>query len=173
MLRHHALLIALLLFQPLLTTQHFHAVPLFMNSSLASANFSATMSHRSIKSSKPFSRASKAVVPSVPHISFWFCILLAITVGVAQTICLNPYIHFRFRWVGDRVTTEFNIRTMNNSNQFLSSSGMWRLLNRWLFSEIWPSTHFFIMIYRKAFPRVWSSFKNSKDAAVSEDPGNW
>lgn len=34
-------------------------------------------------------------------------------------------------------------------------------------------THFFMMIYRKAFPNVWSSFLNSNDAAVSEAPGSW
>lgn len=40
--------------------------------------------------------------------------------------------------------------------------------------KIWEcSTHFFIMIYRNAFPKVWSSFKNSNEAAVSEDPGSW
>lgn len=35
------------------------------------------------------------------------------------------------------------------------------------------NTHFFIMIYRKAFPKVWSSFKNSNEAAFSEDPGSY
>lgn len=29
-----------------------------------------------------------------------------------------------------------------------------------------------MMIYLKAFPSVWSSFVNSKDAAVSDDPGS-
>ena len=34
-------------------------------------------------------------------------------------------------------------------------------------------SYFFMIIYRRAFPKVWSSPSNSKDAAVSLDPGSW
>ena len=34
-------------------------------------------------------------------------------------------------------------------------------------------THFFMMMYRSAFPRVWPSSANSNDAAVAVDPGSW
>ena len=35
------------------------------------------------------------------------------------------------------------------------------------------SAYFFIIIYRSAFPMVWSSFRNSKEAAVSVAPGSY
>jgi hypothetical protein len=34
------------------------------------------------------------------------------------------------------------------------------------------TTHFFIIAHLSAFPNVWSSFKNSNEAAVSLDPGS-
>jgi len=34
-------------------------------------------------------------------------------------------------------------------------------------------TYFFIIIYRSAFPSVWSSFSNWNDAAVSDAPGSY
>ena len=38
--------------------------------------------------------------------------------------------------------------------------------------HVGAETHFFIIIYLRALPNVWSSFKNSKLAADSVDPGN-
>lgn len=32
--------------------------------------------------------------------------------------------------------------------------------------------YFFMIIHRKAFPSVWSSFSNANDAAVSVEPGS-
>ena len=34
-------------------------------------------------------------------------------------------------------------------------------------------TYFFIMIYRRALPSVWSSWSKAKDAALSSDPGSY
>ena len=33
-------------------------------------------------------------------------------------------------------------------------------------------THFFMMMYLRAFPRVWLSLRNSKEAAVGVEPGS-
>lgn len=34
------------------------------------------------------------------------------------------------------------------------------------------ATYFFMMMYRKALPRVWFSSRNSKEAAVAVEPGS-
>lgn len=34
-------------------------------------------------------------------------------------------------------------------------------------------THFFIMMYRKALPRVWPSSANSNEAAVAVEPASY
>lgn len=34
------------------------------------------------------------------------------------------------------------------------------------------ATHFFMMMYLRALPRVWPSSRNSKEAAVGVEPGS-
>ena len=80
-----------------------------------------------------------------------------------STVSLNPDVHLRFRRMRYRVATQFYLRTI-----VLVSArycGALKMQTR--------STHFFMIMYLRALPRVWSSDSNSKDAAVSVAPGSY
>jgi len=59
----------------------------------------------------------------------------------------------------NRVATELDLRTALMS--VIMRAG--RLM----------SAYFFMIMYRNAFPRVWSSLSNANEAAVSELPGSY
>ena len=120
------------------------------NSSLAVSNFSVTMPQASMRSFNPLRRASNAVV-----------FLSSASVSYASgngrnkdhgTPGLNSDAHLSLAGMWYGIATEFNIRTVHCVS---IRSGL-------------PSPdipYFLHMKYRKALPRVWSSFSTEKDAA--------
>lgn len=74
---------------------------------------------------------------------------------------LNSNVHLGLRRMGNGISAELDIG---------AEKGV-RTKNRLLVSRI-HSTHFFMMIYLRALPRVWPSFKNSNEAAVGVEPGS-
>ena len=76
------------------------------------------------------------------------------------TISLYPYIHERLRRVRYRIPTELHIRAVHQSvstSQSFMSKGI---------------TYFFMIMYLRAFPNVWSSPSIWNDAALSVAPGS-
>jgi hypothetical protein len=88
-----------------------HAFIWSMKLSLSSWNFSETTSHRSIRSLKPFSNASTAVVPSTGLSALPTSYLAELSL----TVCLDSNVHELFRGMGDRIATEFDVRTCSKS----------------------------------------------------------
>lgn len=76
------------------------------------------------------------------------------------TIRLNPQIHLRFRRVWNRVAAELDFGTGSQSAV------------RRKFEGAMSNAHFFVIMYRSAFPKVWSSWSNWNEAAVSLAPGS-
>lgn len=100
------------------TSVHAHPSIRFARSSLnwsrAAVNFSVTTSHRSIRSLKPFSRASRAVVVSGEKYTGQYHKLASRdgrewSLGMCKlTVGLDADVHFSVGGVGDRVTTELD-----------------------------------------------------------------
>jgi len=88
-----------------------HAFIWSIKLSLSSWNFSETTSHRSIRSLKPFSNASTAVVPSTGLSALPTSYLAELSL----TVCLDSNVHELFRGMGDRIATEFDVRTCSKS----------------------------------------------------------
>lgn len=77
---------------------------------------------------------------------------------------MDSQIHKCFGRVGDGVSYEFDIGTRVKGDWGLLLDAVGLLL-------LWCArTHFFEMRYRSTLPRVWSSFSNANDAAVSVEP---
>ena len=89
-----------------------------------------------------------------------------------RTIGLDSDIHLGLRGVRDGVGAELDIGTIRNVND---GSGERGLVMREVPATAYicqNGTHFFIMTYLRALPRVWPSLRNSKDAAVGVEPGS-
>jgi len=74
---------------------------------------------------------------------------------------LDSDIHLGFGWVRDSISAKLNFRT----EKTVVSTDIHKCGNG-------CQTHFFIMTYLRAFPKVWPSSRNSNEAAVSVDPGS-
>lgn len=89
-----------------------------LNASRADVNLSVTTSQRSINASKPFSRASTAVVesailPSAPlNRSYVWC-------GKTHTVSLDTQVHLGFRGMRDRISAELNFGAERGRGQQL------------------------------------------------------
>lgn len=135
-----------------------------LNWSRAAVNFSVTTSHRSIRSLKPFSRASRAVVESGIRVSQgdpWICLLSRIHDLCSLTTSLDTEVHLRVGGVGNSVSAEIHGRAISVSDTISEANPSERV------------THFFMMANRSALPMVWPSPSNWNDAAVSEEPGSY
>ena len=120
------------------------------NSSLAVSNFSVTIPQASMRSFKPLRRASNAVVlRSSASVSS------ASSNGRRKdrcTPCLDSNAHLSLAGMWYGIATEFDIRTVHcvSTRSGILSPG---------------SPYFLHMKYRRALPRVWSSFSTENDAA--------
>ena len=78
------------------------------------------------------------------------------------TKCLDSHVHLGLGGVGDGVGAELDVgagRRLTTAGQG-GEAGMGR-------------TYFFMIMYLRAFPRVWVSLRNSNEAAVGVEPGSW
>ena len=93
-----------------------------LNWSRAAVNFSVTTSHRSIRSSKPFSKASRAVVVSKPRSQYPSEHSNNQHKLRGHTVRLDTDVHLRIGRVGDSVTAEFNSRAIQQVSDVLSQT---------------------------------------------------
>lgn len=138
-----------------------------LNSSLAIVNFSVTTSHMSIKSWRPFSRISWTFAPSV----IVSLVLLTNSIFPSHIMKLKGKATYRSSGCGYSFSPQTDA---GSSNRRTPHRGFCLLES--LYSLLWDSsygTYFFMMMYRRTLPRVWSSPSNWKLAAVSVAPSSW
>ena len=83
------------------------------------------------------------------------------------TVSLDSQMHLGLCRVWNCVAAKLNYRT---GDKVLVSTTTRLIRAQICYGRL---TYFFMITCRRAFPRVWSSFRNSKEAAVSVEPGSY